>query len=498
MIPARRPIAVFRELVFILLPAILLGACAMSQEGAVDFRKATLSDQAGRQDKIDEADGKDGKENHPPFAPARLVSKFIAAPEKKHAVIQEGDSITIRLSQAFIKDFWELGFFSPHRGFRSNGEIAIVVHAFEYHPNDKSKDFNFGPEGLRQGRLVFFSSDVEENQPLNLANMPIYGPITYNGNPVGLQISILEIDANTEQVKALLTSLASAGANAYPPSSPILSLLDKLGTALLEGGTDDTEFRFTFVLDPPTAYTGLAYPRVEAGNYVFVRESDRQANTPWDELVLDENTGRLYWKADSAPLGAVPADGSQTAAGTDRQYRANTYVTLQINKGFDSTGIDLSENTFGQFIDQLQQIDTKKAENLKPVLTEIENLAYARVQRRNFIEARNKLTEFIQAKQEEEVGPARRAAFDLYTMLADAMEKLKPTADGTSNPKANEASLSASDVELLLNRLRSIADARTSAQQQQFTIAGFSTAFPKDDPVGFENFFAAIHRKNAS
>lgn len=462
----------------------------MSQEGAVDFRKASLSKQAIRQKEIKETPL---KEDYTPVIAARLVSKFVAAPHNTNAAIQRGDSITIRLSQAFIKDFWELGLFSPHRGFRSNGEIAIVVHAFEYDPNDKSKDFNYGPEGLRQGRLVFFSSDVEENQPLNLANMPIYGPITYTGNPIGVNISILEIDANTEQVKALLTSLASAGANAYPPSSPVLSLLDKLGTALLEGGTDDTEFRFTFVLDPSTSYTGLAYPRVEAGNYVFIRERNRQANTPWDQLFLDENTGRLYWTKDAPTANTASGDESQSAVGIERQYRDNTYLTLQINKGFDSTGIDLSENTFGQFINQLQAIDQQKAENLQPVLDEIENMAYERVQRRNFITARNKLNVFIEAKQGQHEGLARRAAFDLYTMLTNALGYLQPAEDGTPHPNKNEATLSESKAELLLNRLRAIADAQTAQDQQKFTVDGFSAAFQKDDPSGFESFFGEIY-----
>jgi hypothetical protein len=456
----------------------------------VDFRKAALSEQAQRQDKLVEANE---KENQPPLVTASLVSKFIAAPDSKNAVIDNGDSITIRLSQAFIKDFWELGFYSPHRGFRSNGEIAIVVHAFEYDPNDKSKDFDFGPAGLRQGRLVFFSSDVEENQYLNLSNMPIYGPITYYGNPIGIQISILEIDANTEQIKALLTSLAEAGANAYPPSSPVLSLLDKLGTALLEGGTDDTEFRFTFLLDPPTSYTGLAYPRVEAGNYVFIREQDRQTDTPWDALELDENTGRLYWKGASTAAAAPANEGAHTADGAHRQYRGNTYLTLQINKGFDSSGIDLSENTFGQFIDQLREVDRQKAQNLRPVLAEIGHLAYGRVQHRNFITARGRLNAFIEGKQARLEGAARRAAFDLYSLLASALADLQPAADGSANAKQQEAALSQADVELLLTRLRTIADAKTAVEQIKFTADGFLAAFPKEDPKGFEDFFAAIY-----
>jgi len=93
------------------------------------------------------------------------------------------------------------------------------------------------------------SNDVEEGQFLNLTNMPIYGPITYNGYPIGIVISVIEIDANSAQISALLGTLASAGAMAYPPAAPVLPLLDSLGQSLLSSGTDDIEFRFTFALD---------------------------------------------------------------------------------------------------------------------------------------------------------------------------------------------------------------------------------------------------------
>lgn len=57
----------------------------------------------------------------------------------------------------------------------------------------------------------------------------------------------------------------------------------------------DTEFQFTFIVDPKSSYNGLSYPRVEAANYLFVPEDDQQAVTPWDLLTFDENSGRLYF-----------------------------------------------------------------------------------------------------------------------------------------------------------------------------------------------------------
>ena len=102
----------------------------------------------------------DNTTNTEPVAHVRLIRKL--TPGDEGSLIVKGDSISIRLNQASIADFWETGFFSPHRGFRSNGEIAIVVNVFEFSPDDAGKDFNFTPEGLKRGRLVFFSNDVEE------------------------------------------------------------------------------------------------------------------------------------------------------------------------------------------------------------------------------------------------------------------------------------------------------------------------------------------------
>lgn len=453
----------------------VLGGCAISQEGAVDYRKADLISPAQRKAAREKSLA---SPNSDAIVPMQLVSKSIQG--DGGALIESGSSITIRLSQAFIAHFWEIGLFSPHRGFRSNGEIAIVVNAFEFSPEDTSRDFNFTPEGLKKGRLVFFSNDVEEGQFLNLSNMPIYGPITYNGNPLGIAITILEIDADSEQLSALLGTLASAGAAVYPPAAPVLPLLDSLGQALMSSGTDDTEFRFTFVLDPKNSYDGLSYPRVEAGNYVFIRENNRQATTPWETLLVDENSGRVYYRDNTAP-GPDTEQGENAGKGL---YRENTYLTIQINKGFDSTGIDLAQDSFITFRETLDEIDKQRAAEIRPVLEAVTAVALGRIQKRNFLSARNLFNGYKAACEQKDTKEveARRAGFDLYVMLDDAIKKLtsnKGSGKGVDKPK-----LSKQDVEFLLGRLRVKSDAGTEAELRKFTMAGFASGF-----TDFEDFF---------
>jgi hypothetical protein len=371
--------------------------------------------------------------------------------EDTGARLEADDSISIHLRTAFLKDF-EAAIGHPLRGFRPNGEIAIVVKAFEF---GDGKDFNFGPDAAREGRLVFYSPDVEKGQILNFANLPVYGPITYTGKPVGIDISVIEIDAEDAQIAALLGTLASYGAKAYPPAAPVLPVLNALGKALLDGGTNDTEMRFTLMLDPGAGYEGVSHPTVEAGDYVFIKEDNRLATTPWDELEVDTNTGRVYRN------GAAYVD--------------NTYLTFQINKGLSSATIDLANNTFGKFLDELDQRDLKRAEDLQGLQDEIEKLGFARTQARELDSARDLLAEWRTAQRAGDLGEAKRAAFKLFGILQEAIRV------ETATP--GKADLSKEQITYLLDRLVKMADASSHADLQKFTLAGFPTAAANFDAL---------------
>jgi len=443
-----------------------LAGCAVSNEGAVDYRKAeilaprpggtsdltAIAPAAGAAAVMVQAQApRSGDE---PVAPARLFRQAMRGADPD-ARIEAGDSISIHLRTAFLKSF-EAAIGHPLRGFRGNGEIAIVVKAFEF---GQGGDFDFGPDSVRDGRLVYYSADVEKGQVLNFNNLPVYGPITYAGNPIGIDIYVIEIDAEDAQISALLGTLASFGAKAYPPAAPVLPVLNSLGQALLDGGTNDVEMRFTLMLDPGAGYAGVSHPTVEAGDYVFVKQDDRIATTPWRDLVVDTNTGRVY------------RDG--------RAYDADTYLTFQINKNLSSTDIDLSQNTFGSFLDELEQEDLERAEELDPFLGEIEKLGLARVQTRQFGEARALLTEWQNARREAADGKAKRAAFKLVTLLKGAIQ--------VSRADPEQANLSPEQIGYLLDKLAVMANAGTQTGVETFTPEGFVAA-----AEDFERLFASI------
>ena len=163
--------------VVLLLLALAVSGCALSDEGAVDYRRGDIKQAAtpGRKDL---------------YQTRALKGKNLKT-DLQNAKFSKMDSVSINIQQAFIRDCFDLAL-NPLRGFRKNCEIAIIANVFEF---GNGADFNFSEEGLKDGRIVFYSGDVYPGQFLNFNNLPVYGPIQYSGNPLGIMFAIVEIDA---------------------------------------------------------------------------------------------------------------------------------------------------------------------------------------------------------------------------------------------------------------------------------------------------------------
>ena len=156
-----------------------------------------------------------------------------------------------------------------------NLEILVAASAFDYGAGGGG--FGFKPENRRNAKVIFFSDDVDEGQLLNLDNLPIIGPVKYTGTGFGLQLYVLEIDAEDRQQKALLKSLAGLGTAAAGATGPASSVLNTLTTALLDNGNgDDRMFEYSIGFD--TGYVGanVDYVPFEENLYAFVLDHDRQ------------------------------------------------------------------------------------------------------------------------------------------------------------------------------------------------------------------------------
>ena len=226
-----------RFLSIIALSAIsILTGCASVDEGAFDYK---LEHRAGHS-----------------AAPLVLKTKYSEI-EDPRAIIEKGDTITIDLKQVFVKHFTERFAFTDFG--ETQGEIAVVANVYEMSNEDGRNRIDFGPESVSAGRVIFYSPDVREGQFLNFSQMPMFGPFEYQGNRLVIQIFLVEIDANSDQVAKLLGTLAKIGGAAYPPASPVLEVLQSLGSTLIKGNQNDIDFAYSMTLLPDLG-SGLAEP----------------------------------------------------------------------------------------------------------------------------------------------------------------------------------------------------------------------------------------------
>lgn len=328
---------------------ILLSGCAISNEGAIDYRYLGSDD---------------------PNFTTRLRYKYIDPTSvDSNRLIKPGDALVVAITRAFIADFTEWP--SPIRlvrGEPANGEIAVVVNAFE---EGKGK-LDFSPKGLENGRVVFFSDDVQEGQPLNLSNLStVYGPLKYDGKPFVLDLYIVEFDTPGPQLKKLVANLAELGGTFYPPSAPITGALSTLASALITDHQEDRAYHHTMELRAQGGIGGVPYGVLLAGHYVFVRENNRTHQTDWDKLVLDENTGQLSYKK-------CPSESRANAQGqcavTDL-----TYVVLEFNRADSALEKDIEEMVYSDLVDKLaagspeflkSELPQKALDDLKDRITE--------------------------------------------------------------------------------------------------------------------------------
>lgn len=414
---------------FLLLIGLLstLYGCAISNEGAVTFRKSTPFE-ATQEEKPD-------------------IDKLLPLEMKNFSTLEnakfiENDSLSVHLRTAYIRDFAEIA--NPLRiftrmGLNANGEIAIVANAFEM---STGKELDFADK--KSGRLVFYSDDVLKGQFLNFNNMPIYGPIKYNGAPFAFRVTIFELDVDSEQAKALLKGLAEVGSMAYPPASPVLSLLNGLGQSLVSSDQDDTEFRYTMVLDPKGGLEQLNHFTLEAGNYVIIRSEKRGDKIPWDKLSLKENEGIVYWnKKEPDKKGEL--------------YTENTYLVVEINKNVSSVDIDLSQDSYEALLTALKSEDKEKAANLTMMANALGEAVIPRAQTVKFNTAKDLLNKIRREKQKGLI----EACFDTEKVLVMIRDSLETS--GTSTGKLKQWSkdnlekapnLSDPQVDYLLSQLR--------------------------------------------
>ncbi|MFV3325114.1 hypothetical protein ACNFG0_01440 [Pseudomonas sp. NY15372] len=327
---------------------LALTGCSITNQGAVDYRYSRPGTEA-----------------------ATLSSKYVSAAKAKNA-LKTGDPVTITLKQVYINQLTE--FKTPLRYVRfepTTGDVAIIASACES-PCKR----NFGPEGLRNSKVIFYSNDVRERQFLNLSNLQgIYGPISYTGKPLKIDLYMIELDESGEQIKQLLSNLATLGQTFYPPAHPAATVLTTLADTFIRDDQDDNIFTYSFdliahrsddgILNPNTAY-------LETGNYILVRSENRERAVPWDNLGFNTPTGRLVYRKDNCVNASEPNPSCY--------FTDSSYAVLEINKAASAIANTNDEqqvlySTLRQQIEQASAsapLSTEKIDALKEELTSID------------------------------------------------------------------------------------------------------------------------------
>lgn len=370
----------------------LLAGCASSDVGEVASRKSILLEdqravlgELGQTERTlralrPETDGPCTIKN-PAAQPDDRYSDFanvsglgrLTAAGVQTSRIKAKDMVSLRLRSAFLSNngYTPENFLSDlgtsaaalgetsksiSKGFTINLEILVAASAFDY--GASGGGFGFKPENRRNAKVIFFSDDVDEGQFLNFDNLPIIGPVEYTGSGFGLQLYLLEIDAEDQQQKALLRSLAGLGTAAAGGLGPASGVLNTLTSALLDNGNaDDRMFEYSIGFD--TGYVGanVDYVPFEENLYAFVVDHERQRGVPWPVLALNGETAELYQCNTETKLWEI--------------YQESTYMIVQVLKGYQGQGVaQLTQQTVKELTDALSAAVETKVDDAIDAYTE--------------------------------------------------------------------------------------------------------------------------------
>lgn len=297
--------------------AFSMSACALTNEGVSDLRRM-----------------------QPPAADSSSWGDWVMhkAPSNAGDVIGLDDTVSITMDHIHVYGLIEPSI-SPQQAFMSrswtakSGEVALLAKAVVI---DQSNQAVPSWTKLDGHRVIFYSGDVEVDQPLNGRNLPVFGPSKVPSGRLQLDFAMIEMDRTSAQVETLLTELADQGATALNLSNPAVVPLVKLGTSLLAADHDDTQLRYQVYFD--IGAKGLQTLPLVEGRYVLLRKEDRQAAFDWRTVCLGADDGVLYNVKKEDVGASKPCDVT-----ADNRFRKETYLSFRVVKGLpESAAVTLA------------------------------------------------------------------------------------------------------------------------------------------------------------
>tara|TARA_A100000171_G_C2122656_1_gene141659 strand:+ start:528 stop:1784 length:1257 start_codon:yes stop_codon:yes gene_type:complete len=281
----------------------------------------------------------------PPQTSSSGISQLNNAQNENGSIeIAKGEGYSVHILSAYICDFHEgwnpfdMSFSNSaatpcHNGSEgpdssgspyTRGEIALLMNVFE---RTGVAGETVNPANQRgAARIVYYNSDVRESgQYLNALNIPVHGPILYAGNPVFMELAILELDnQGNQKTKEMLGALATLGGAAYPPAGKALNILTSISSVFLSGNQDDVEMRYQIEFDRPRREASTTIARrmpFRDGYIAFMRNENRS-----QDLRFDQADWQICPKEGTiAPAGDGKCEANQI-------YRNRTWVLVRIAK----------------------------------------------------------------------------------------------------------------------------------------------------------------------
>jgi len=293
-------------------------------------------------------------QGHPATVPATNSSFF-----------SSGDNIQISLRMGLVGWFSEgveQRFVNRLFGTQVKGEIAIIANV-----TDKEvTPAGLTTQGNLDGRVVFYSGDVYQEQRLNEFNVPIYGPNPYTGGALTVDLWVLELDrAESEQMSAILGTLSRLSGETTGGGIPGLSILNQIGSAFLNSNRDDIIGRVRITLMPPRAGQQVTDPILQISDVVISRTSRSTARGMPN--MLDD----CYYEPETARV--LTAQGGQ--CGAPAFVHRNNFFVLAVRK-VEQTRSIASTWTLQELTDRLRsvQVGTGQTPDLNAAVDQISDV----------------------------------------------------------------------------------------------------------------------------
>lgn len=373
-----------------------------------------------------------------------ITPKYLTPDQAKPNAIVLGDIYEVILKRVHIDNSYDPGFFNRAR-------IALVTKGFEM-SDDKTNPaagFDFSPKAADSGRVVYYSEDVRKGQFLNFGQITMFGPVEYHGNPLGISLFAIEVEGKNEKINALLSTLAGLGKQFAVPGTPIISVLETLGTNLIRGNKDDILMRYdTSVNSSEGARPELYTLFHQYGEYVMVRMEDRSKSVNWSEFRYSPDTGVLYKINTGDKVNScVPAN----------EY-TGTYDVIQVNKSAKEAFT--TTQTFGDLRKLIEASDTEDLAafqaSASKVTDAISNGKLYKKIRRAILAIENSPT------------PEPYKITELTARLKDVKTSIDLLNGTTAKPTPGTIYLNQFQVDVILAQLNKIANSPTIISQDTF------------------------------